>query len=110
MDGARVDATSGEVFTSVNPANGEVLAQVQMASKQDVDRARRVIHQLQAGICWINTWGESAAGMPVGGYEQSGVDRENGLDTLKHYARSKSIQVALGAYTWVFWTPARQDK
>jgi betaine-aldehyde dehydrogenase len=40
--------------------------------------------------------------MPVGGYEQSGVDRENGLDTLKHYARSKSVQVALGAYTWVF--------
>jgi betaine-aldehyde dehydrogenase len=68
----------------------------------DLNRAHRVIHQLQAGICWINTWGESAAEMPVGGYKQSGVGRENGLDTLKHYTRNKSIQVELGAYTSVF--------
>ncbi|MCU7716618.1 betaine-aldehyde dehydrogenase, partial [Escherichia coli] len=25
----------------------------------DLNRAHRVIHQLEAGICWINTWGES---------------------------------------------------
>jgi betaine-aldehyde dehydrogenase len=68
----------------------------------DLNRAHRVIHQLQAGICWINTWGESAAEMPVGGYKQSGVGRENGLDTLKHYTRNKSIQVEMGAYTSVF--------
>ncbi len=68
----------------------------------DLNRAHRVIHQLQAGICWINTWGESAPEMPVGGYKQSGVGRENGLDTLKHYTRTKSIQVELGAYTSVF--------
>jgi betaine-aldehyde dehydrogenase len=68
----------------------------------DLNRAHRVIHQLQAGICWINTWGESAPEMPVGGYKQSGVGRENGLDTLKHYTRNKSIQVELGAYTSVF--------
>lgn len=24
---------------------------------QDLNRAHRVIHQLEAGICWINTWG-----------------------------------------------------
>ncbi|MDP1159952.1 hypothetical protein, partial [Klebsiella variicola] len=28
-------------------------------------------------ICWINAWGESDAKMPVGGYKQSGVGREN---------------------------------
>ena len=27
----------------------------------DLNRAHRLIHQLEAGICWINTWGESAA-------------------------------------------------
>ncbi|MGI4857159.1 MAG: betaine-aldehyde dehydrogenase, partial [Janthinobacterium lividum] len=65
-------------------------------------RAHRVIHRLEAGICWINTWGESPAEMPVGGYKQSGVGRENGLTTLEHYTRIKSIQVELGAYTPVF--------
>ena len=69
---------------------------------QDLNRAHRVIHQLQAGICWINTWGESPAEMPVGGYKQSGVGRENGLMTLQAYTRIKSIQVELGGYTSVF--------
>ncbi|CAE6946043.1 betaine aldehyde dehydrogenase [Pseudomonas marincola] len=68
----------------------------------DLNRAHRVIHQLEAGICWINTWGESAAEMPVGGYKQSGVGRENGLSTLAHYTRIKSVQVELGDYASVF--------
>ena len=69
---------------------------------ESLTRAHRVIHQLQAGICWINTWGESAAEMPVGGYKQSGVGRENGVDTLRHYTRNKSIQVELGTFSSVF--------
>jgi len=69
---------------------------------EDLSRAHRVIHQLQAGICWINTWGESPAEMPVGGYKQSGVGRENGLMTLQNYTRVKSIQVELNGYTSVF--------
>lgn len=69
---------------------------------ENLSRAHRVIHQLQAGICWINTWGESAAEMPVGGYKQSGVGRENGLATLQQYTRIKAIQIELGAYSSVF--------
>jgi betaine-aldehyde dehydrogenase len=69
---------------------------------RDLTRAHRVIHQLEAGICWINTWGESPAEMPVGGYKQSGVGRENGLTTLAHYTRIKSVQVELGGYASVF--------
>jgi betaine-aldehyde dehydrogenase len=69
---------------------------------RDLARAHRVIHQLEAGICWINTWGESPAEMPVGGYKQSGVGRENGLSTLEHYSRIKSVQGELGGYASVF--------
>ncbi|MGT2474277.1 betaine-aldehyde dehydrogenase [Paraburkholderia terrae] len=69
---------------------------------ENLSRAHRVIHQLEAGICWINTWGESPAEMPVGGYKQSGVGRENGITTLEHYTRIKSIQVELGKYQPVF--------
>ncbi len=69
---------------------------------RDLARAHRVIHRLEAGICWINTWGESPAEMPVGGYKQSGVGRENGLTTLAHYTRIKSVQVELGDYASVF--------
>ncbi|MBN8922240.1 MAG: betaine-aldehyde dehydrogenase [Rhodanobacter sp. 68-29] len=68
----------------------------------DLAQAHRVVHQLQVGICWINTWGESPAEMPVGGYKQSGVGRENGISTLAHYTRIKSVQVELGPYASVF--------
>lgn len=88
-----------EVIRRANDTHYGLAAGVMTA---DLNRAHRVIHQLQAGICWINTWGESAPEMPVGGYKQSGVGRENGLDTLKHYTRTKSIQVELGAFTSVF--------
>ncbi|SAK68442.1 betaine aldehyde dehydrogenase [Caballeronia hypogeia] len=69
---------------------------------ESLSRAHRVIHRLEAGICWINTWGESAAEMPVGGYKQSGVGRENGIVTLNAYTRIKSVQVELGPYQPVF--------
>ncbi|MDX2421045.1 MAG: betaine-aldehyde dehydrogenase [Amphritea sp.] len=62
----------------------------------DFSRAHRVIARLQAGICWINTWGASPAEMPVGGYKQSGVGRENGIETLNHYTQVKSVYVELG--------------
>jgi betaine-aldehyde dehydrogenase len=69
---------------------------------RDLTRAHRVIHRLEAGICWINAWGESDAKMPVGGYKQSGVGRENGISSLAQYTRIKSIQVELGDYASVF--------
>lgn len=69
---------------------------------RDLARAHRLIHRLEAGICWINTWGESPAEMPVGGYKHSGIGRENGLTTLGHYTRIKSVQVELGDYASIF--------
>lgn len=68
----------------------------------DLKRAHRVIGQIQAGICWLNTWGESPAQMPVGGYKQSGIGRENGIQTLMHYTQTKSVQVELGDFASVF--------
>ena len=62
---------------------------------KDIQRAYRVIHQLQAGICWINSYGNSPAEMPVGGYKQSGIGRENGIETLDHYTQTKSIYVGM---------------
>jgi len=63
---------------------------------QNLSRAHRVIAQIEAGICWVNTWGGSPAQMPVGGYKQSGIGRENGIDTLNHYTQNKSVMIELG--------------
>ena len=62
---------------------------------KDIQRAHRVIHQLEAGICWINAYGNSPAEMPVGGYKQSGIGRENGVETLNSYTQTKSVYVGM---------------
>lgn len=62
---------------------------------QNIQRAHRVIRQLQAGICWINAWGNSPSEMAVGGYKQSGIGRENGMSTLQHYTQIKSVYVGM---------------
>ncbi len=62
---------------------------------QDITRAHRVIHQIDAGICWVNAFGASPAEMPVGGYKMSGIGRENGTQTLKAYTQTKSVYVGM---------------
>ncbi|MCF6775827.1 betaine-aldehyde dehydrogenase [Thiotrichales bacterium 19X7-9] len=61
----------------------------------NISTAHRVSHQLQTGICWINTYGLSPVEMPVGGYKESGIGRENGLITLHQYTQLKSVYVGL---------------
>nr|BDD69330.1 betaine aldehyde dehydrogenase [Verruciconidia persicina] len=62
----------------------------------DVGLAHDVVRQLDAGITWINTWGESPAEMPVGGWKMSGIGLENGTEGIKAYMRTKSTLVQLG--------------
>jgi len=62
---------------------------------QDITRAHRVIHQIEAGICWINAYGASPSEMPVGGYKMSGIGRENGSETLKAYTQIKAVYVGM---------------
>mgnify|MGYP000698398941 CR=1 FL=1 len=76
-------------------ANGTHLGLAAGVFTSDIKRAHRVIHQLEAGICWINAYGNSPAEMPVGGYKQSGIGRENGIETLDHYTQTKSIYVGM---------------
>lgn len=62
---------------------------------RDIKRAHRVIHRMEAGICWINSWGASPGEMPVGGYKLSGIGRENGRAALEHVTQLKSIYVGM---------------
>ncbi|MGM8885361.1 betaine-aldehyde dehydrogenase [Psychrobacter sp. 1U2] len=91
--------TEEEVIRRANDTDYGLAAGVVTA---DLTRAHRVIGQIEAGICWLNTWGESPAQMPVGGYKHSGIGRENGIEALEHYTQTKSIQVELGKFESVF--------
>jgi betaine-aldehyde dehydrogenase len=62
----------------------------------DLARAHRVIGQLEAGTCWINTYNITPVEAPFGGVKQSGVGRENSRAALDHYSQIKSVYVATG--------------
>lgn len=63
---------------------------------QNLARAHRVIAKLQAGTCWINNYNVTPIEMPIGGYKQSGLGRENGPTAIDHYTQLKSVYVELG--------------
>ncbi|WP_396586731.1 betaine-aldehyde dehydrogenase [Bermanella sp. R86510] len=79
----------------VRRANDTQLGLAAGVFTQNIQTAHRVIHQIEAGICWINAYGASPAEMPVGGYKQSGIGRENGLMTLNQYTQVKSVYVGM---------------
>ncbi len=63
---------------------------------RDVARAHRVIAELKAGSCWINTYNLAPVELPFGGVRQSGIGRENSLAALAHYSQLKSVYVETG--------------
>jgi betaine-aldehyde dehydrogenase len=63
---------------------------------KDLTRAHRVIAELEAGSCWINTYNLAPVEAPFGGIKQSGVGRENSKAAIEHYTQLKSVYVAMG--------------
>jgi len=61
----------------------------------DIRRAHRVVAQLQAGMCWVNTFNINPVEIPFGGYKQSGIGRENGLAAIEHYTQLKTVYIAM---------------
>ncbi len=63
---------------------------------QNFNRAHRVANKIQAGIVWINEYNITPPEVPFGGYKQSGVGRENGLQSIEYYTQLKTIYANLG--------------
>ncbi len=61
---------------------------------RDVSRAHRVASRLEAGQVFVNMWGTGIE-TPFGGYKQSGIGREKGIEALHHYTQVKSVTIAL---------------
>ena len=57
------------------------------------ERAIRVARQLRAGTVWINEWHLISEKAPFGGYKQSGVGREFGIEGLKEYTEAKHVHI-----------------
>ena len=63
----------------------------------DLSRAHRVIAQMEAGSCFINSYNDAPVEAPFGGSKNSGVGRENSKEAINHYSQLKSVYVRMGA-------------
>lgn len=59
----------------------------------DVRRAHRIAHALDAGYVWVNETARHFMGMPFGGFKSSGLGREESIEELLSYTQTKSINV-----------------
>jgi betaine-aldehyde dehydrogenase len=85
--------TEEEVIARANATQFGLAAGVFTA---DLARAHRVIAQLQAGTCWINSYNLTPVEMPFGGVKGSGFGRENSRAALDHYSQIKAVYVGMG--------------
>ncbi|MGY6269714.1 aldehyde dehydrogenase [Achromobacter denitrificans] len=66
---------------------------------KDIGRAIRMSEKLQAGTVWVNTYRAVSFMAPFGGYKDSGLGRENGMDAVREYLQTKSVWINSGAAT-----------
>jgi aldehyde dehydrogenase (NAD+) len=66
---------------------------------RDIGRAVRMSERLQAGTVWVNCYRAVSFMAPFGGYKDSGLGRENGIDAIREYLQVKTVWINSGAVT-----------
>jgi len=83
------------VDDAIQKANGVDFGLAAGVWTQNVKTAHAVARRLQAGTVWINTYNFYDAGMPFGGYKQSGFGRDLGPECLRDVTQVKSVWVSV---------------
>ncbi|MEO8807247.1 MAG: NAD-dependent succinate-semialdehyde dehydrogenase [Burkholderiaceae bacterium] len=65
------------------------------AFTRDLLTAHRLSEEIEAGMVGINHFGVSQPEMPFGGWKESGIGQEMGLEGLQHYTEIKTITVGV---------------
>ena len=86
--------TSLQVFDTeaeaVAMANDSVYGLAASVWTADLKTAHRVVGALQAGVVWVNCFGDGDMTQPFGGYKQSGNSRDKYKDSMLSYMQTKS--------------------
>lgn len=66
---------------------------------KDITKALNTARSMETGRVWINCYNQIPAGIPFGGYKNSGIGRETHKMILDHYTQTKSIAIDLTGKT-----------
>jgi acyl-CoA reductase-like NAD-dependent aldehyde dehydrogenase len=60
---------------------------------RDIDSANYAAERLEAGYTWVNAPQRVYDELPFGGWKESGVGKEHGIEALDHYFEEKSVVI-----------------
>ena len=91
-------------------ANGTRFGLAASVWTADVARAHRVASKLHFGILWINDHHRLDPASPWGGFKQSGVGRETGIESFDQFTEPKAVTVNTSGVTVDWYKDDGQPK
>ncbi|MDC1240687.1 aldehyde dehydrogenase family protein, partial [Litorivicinus sp.] len=85
-----------DIDEAVDIANSTTYGLTAAVWTNDYYTAMDLSRRIEAGYVWINGIGNHYRGLPYGGYKNSGIGREEGLDEMLSYTEVKAINFAMG--------------
>jgi len=80
----------GDMDEAIAIANDTIYGLAAGIWTRDLNRAMRLVREVQAGTIWINSFDEGDMTQPFGGYKQSGHARDKCMESLLSYTQTKS--------------------
>lgn len=87
---------------AVRIANGTDFGLATTLWTRDLGKAHRLAEKFESGIVWVNTVHTLTPGSAYGGYKNSGVGVEEGIEAIEQYMKLKSIWINYGHYKGPF--------
>ena len=80
---------------AIDIANASQYGLAAAVHSSDFGKVQKATAQLEAGVVWVNTYGQFDVSIPFGGYKMSGYGKAFGRESLQHYLQSKTV--------WLNW-------
>ena len=87
----------GSLDEAIEKANNSIFGLGSSIWTNDLNRATRAAERIEAGYTWINSPQTIYDELPFGGFKQSGLGKEHGIEALDYYSETKSVVVSTKA-------------
>ena len=84
----------GSLDEAIEKANDSIFGLGSSIWTNDLNRATRAAERIEAGYTWINSAQIIYDELPFGGFKQSGLGKEHGIEAIDYYSETKAVVVS----------------